>query len=77
MSNLSQIVMNMEEGKAKYDQTMKELLADSQVLAWILKRFVPEYQDCELEDILLSRISYRAQRNLLCIETFDGTIEKG
>ena len=51
MSNLSQIVMDMEEGKAKYDQTMKELLADSQVLAWILKRFVPEYKDCELEDI--------------------------
>ena len=51
MNNLSQIVMNMEEGKAKYDQTMKELLADSQVLAWILKRFVPEYKDCELEDI--------------------------
>ena len=35
VSNLSQIVMDMEEGKAKYDQTMKELLADSQVLAWI------------------------------------------
>ena len=51
VSNLSQIVMDMEEGKAKYDQTMKELLADSQVLAWILKRFVPEYKDCELEDI--------------------------
>ena len=26
VSNLSQIVMDMEEGKAKYDQTMKELL---------------------------------------------------
>ena len=51
MSNLSQIVMDMEEEKAKYDQTMKELLSDRQVLAWILKRFVPEYQDCELEDI--------------------------
>ena len=24
--------MNMEEGKAKYDQTMKELLADSQTI---------------------------------------------
>ena len=51
VSNLSQIVMDMEEEKAKYDQTMKELLSDRQVLAWILKRFVPEYQDCELEDI--------------------------
>ena len=51
VSNLSQIVMDMEEEKAKYDQTMKELLSDRQVLAWILKRFVPEYKDCELEDI--------------------------
>ena len=51
MSNLKHAVMNMEIGKTKYDQTMKELLSDRQVLAWILKRFVPEYQDCELEDI--------------------------
>ena len=51
VSNLKHAVMNMEIGKTKYDQTMKELLSDRQVLAWILKRFVPEYQDCELEDI--------------------------
>lgn len=51
MSNLKHAVMNMKEGKAKYDQTMKELLSDRQVLAWILKRFVPEYKDCALEDI--------------------------
>ena len=41
VSNLKHAVMNMEVGKAKYDQTMKELLSDRQVLAWILKRFVP------------------------------------
>ena len=51
VSNLKHAVMNMEIGKTKYDQTMKELLSDRQVLAWILKRFVPEYQNCELEDI--------------------------
>ena len=51
MSNLKHTVMNMKEGKAKYDQTMKELLSDRQVLAWILKRFVPEYQNYELKDI--------------------------
>ena len=51
MSNLKHAVMNMEIGKTKYDQTMKELLSDRQVLTWILKRFVPEYQNCELEDI--------------------------
>ena len=56
VSNLSQIVIDMEEEKAKYDQTMKELLSDRQVLAWILKRFVPEYQDCELEDIEMKYI---------------------
>ena len=51
MSNLKHAVMDIEEGKAKYDQNMKELLSDSQVLAWILKRFVPEYQNYELEEI--------------------------
>ena len=51
MSNLKHAIMNIEEGKAKYDQTMKELLSDRQVLAWILKRFVPEYQNYELKDI--------------------------
>lgn len=51
MSNLKHTVMDIEEGKAKYDQNMKELLSDSQVLAWILKRFVPEYQNYELEEI--------------------------
>ena len=51
VSNLKHAVMNIEEGKAKYDQTMKELLSDRQVLAWILKRFVPEYQNYELKDI--------------------------
>ena len=76
MSNLSQIVMDMEEEKAKYDRTMKELLSDRQVLAWILKRFVPEYQDCELEDILLSWISYRAKGNLLCGQAVDSTAKK-
>ena len=51
MSNLKHTVMNMKEGNAKDDQTMKELLSDRQVLAWILKRFVPEYQNYELKDI--------------------------
>ena len=59
MSNLKHAVMNMEIGKTKYDQTMKELLSDRQVLAWILKRFVPEYQNCELEDIEKKYIQLR------------------
>ena len=76
MSNLKHAVMNMEIGKTKYDQTMKELLSDRQVLAWILKRFVPEYQNCEPEDILLSRLPHRAKRNLLCSQAIDSTVKK-
>ena len=44
MSNLKHAVMNMEIGKTKYDQTMKELLSDRQVLTWILKRFVSGHE---------------------------------
>lgn len=76
VSNLKHAVMNMEIGKTKYDQTMKELLSDRQVLAWILKRFVPEYQNCELEDILLSRLPHRTKRNLLCSQAVDRTVKK-
>lgn len=44
-------MIGTEDGKAKYDAKMKELLANRQVLAWILKRFVPEFADSSLEDI--------------------------
>ena len=43
LNSLGASVLSTEEGKAKYDQTMLNVLSDKQVLAWILKRFVSEY----------------------------------
>ena len=51
MNNLSASVLSAEEGKAKYDQAMLNVLSDKQVLAWILKRFVSEYEHLPLEEI--------------------------
>ncbi len=49
MNNLSASVLNTEDGKAKYDQAMLKILSDKQVLAWILKRFVSEYEDSHIQ----------------------------
>ena len=51
MSSLGAFVLSTEDGKAKYDQTMLNVLSDKQVLAWILKRFVSEYEHLPLEEI--------------------------
>ena len=51
MNSLGASVLSTEEGKAKYDQTMLNVLSDKQVLAWILKRFVGEYEHLPLEEI--------------------------
>ena len=44
-------VMSTKEGKEKYDETLKELLANRQFLARILKRFVWEFAEYPLEEI--------------------------
>mgnify|MGYP005895763133 FL=1 len=51
LNSLGASVLSTEEGKAKYDQTMLNVLSDKQVLAWILKRFVSEYEHLPLEEI--------------------------
>ena len=51
MNRLGAFVLSTEDGKAKYDQTMLNVLSDKQVLAWILKRFVSEYEHLPLEEI--------------------------
>ena len=51
MNSLGAFVLSTEDGKAKYDQTMLNVLSDKQVLAWILKRFVSEYENLPLEEI--------------------------
>lgn len=51
MNSLGAFVLSTEDGKAKYDQTMLNVLSDKQVLAWFLKRFVSEYEHLPLEEI--------------------------
>ena len=51
MNSLGAFVLSTEDGKAKYDQTMLNVLSDKQVLAWILKRFVSDYEHLPLEEI--------------------------
>ena len=51
MSEISNTILSTEEGKEKYDATLKELLANKQFLSRILKRFVSEFTGYPLEDI--------------------------
>lgn len=51
MNEICNSITSVEEGKAKYDETLKELLANKQFLAKIMKRFVSEFKDYPIEDI--------------------------
>jgi hypothetical protein len=37
--------------KAAYDKVCKKLLAHKMILAWIMKRCLKEYKDCDVNDI--------------------------
>ena len=50
-TNLSQSI-DITENKAKYDESVKELFADKQVLAWILKYTLEEFGDDEIPEIM-------------------------
>lgn len=43
MSEIKTILSATEDHKAKYDETVKELLSNKQFLSRIVKRFVPEF----------------------------------
>ena len=51
MDTTEAIILSTQEGKEKYDAVLKQLLANRQILARILKRFVPEFEDCSIKDI--------------------------
>ena len=52
-TNLSNVV-EITSKVAKYDASVKEVLADKQVLSRILKYSLEEFKDIELEDIIKS-----------------------
>ena len=43
--------LSIIEKKEKYDACCKRVLANKEILAWILKSCVKEFEDCEIEDI--------------------------
>ena len=51
MSEIKTILSATEDHKAKYDETVKELLSNKQFLSRIVKRFVPEFSSYSLDDI--------------------------
>lgn len=51
MDRIKHILLATPDGKAKYDAALKSLLANKQLLARILKHFVPEFTYYSLEDI--------------------------
>lgn len=50
-NDLANTIMSTEDGEEKYDQTVKQLLADRQFLVRIVKRFVTELSEYSLEEI--------------------------
>ena len=50
-TNLSQSI-DITANKAKYDESVKELFADRQVLAWILKYTLEEFADDAIPEIM-------------------------
>lgn len=51
MNDIWNNISSTEEGKAKYDKTLKEVLSNKQFLARIMKRFVFEFSEYSIEDI--------------------------
>ena len=51
MPDIKTKVMSIEEGRCRYDNAVKLILSDIQILSRILKAFVPEYKECSLSDI--------------------------
>ena len=51
MNDISSTILTNEEGKAKYDTALKNLLSNKQFLSRILKRFTHEFKDASLSDI--------------------------
>lgn len=51
MPDIKTKVMFIEEGRCRYDNAVKLILSDIQILSRILKAFVPEYKECSLSDI--------------------------
>lgn len=84
MDTAEATVLSTQEGKEKYDAVLKQLLANRQILARILKRFVPEFKHYSVkqiekkyilpETITISKIG--VQKNMTNLVESTGTEDK-
>lgn len=51
-TNLAQTVNAANDAGSAYDTNVKYLLSDKQILSWILKYTVEEFQEMSIEDII-------------------------
>lgn len=51
-TNLAQTVNAANDSGSAYDTNVKYLLSDKQILSWILKYTVEEFQEMSIEDII-------------------------
>lgn len=51
-TNLAQTVNAANDAGSTYDTNVKYLLSDKQILSWILKYTVEEFQEMSIEDII-------------------------
>lgn len=51
MNDTANVILSADECKAKIDKVVKEIFVNKQILARIIKRVVPEFEDIELEAI--------------------------
>ena len=84
MDELKADTLTTPEEQEKYDAILKQQLSNRQILARIMKRFVSEFEDCDLKDIeekyiLANTISVSktgVQKNLTNIVESIGTEDK-
>ena len=52
MKNSLASALNIADAKAKYDENIKNILSDKEILAWLLKNAATEFADLTIEEII-------------------------
>ena len=52
MENSLAVAINVADSKAEYDENMKNILSDKEILAWILKSTTSEFAKLSIEEIM-------------------------
>ena len=52
MENSLAVAINVADSKAEYDENIKNILSEKEVLAWILKNTTSEFTELAIEEIM-------------------------